>query len=330
MENVKKQSSFEKINYLFRPRKQIERKIIIEILLELSNKFIKLPKYEYVGMGSIYYYDFILFHKFLDMNLMTSIDDKITSKRFKFNKPYEFISFKNQKSTDYLSTRIWDTNSFLWMDYDFELDPVMLDDFGIISKSIREKDILIFTIDARCRFNSETKEKFLENFEEFISPQFKKEKYFTPLFFPNLIENICLNYFKEQMLYEEIKFHKLFGFTYEDGAKMYTLGGIFSKVKSLPKLKNPFARNNTSILNIDIPLITYKEKFYLDSKILNLKNNIAATKNSFNRTTIQKGSDKEKIYVSNKLNLSIELSIEDIEAYVKYYKYYPQYYEGII
>ena len=75
--------SFEKINYLLRPKKQIERKIIIEILQKIQKPLkIDISKYCYIGMGSIYYYDYILFHKFLGISNMVSIDDKDCKNRF--------------------------------------------------------------------------------------------------------------------------------------------------------------------------------------------------------------------------------------------------------
>ena len=47
-------SSYEKINYLVRPAKQIERKLIIEALQCLRREFL-IEDYEYVGMGSLFY-----------------------------------------------------------------------------------------------------------------------------------------------------------------------------------------------------------------------------------------------------------------------------------
>ena len=79
-------SSFEKINYMLRPMKQIERKITIEILQELQEKISNFDNYRYIGMGSIYYYDYILFHKYLKIDKYTSIDNKPTPNRFRFNK----------------------------------------------------------------------------------------------------------------------------------------------------------------------------------------------------------------------------------------------------
>ena len=67
-------NSFENVNYNVRLKKQIERKIIVETLQKL-NAIMDIPNYHYLGFGSIYFSDFILFHKYLNINRMTSIDD---------------------------------------------------------------------------------------------------------------------------------------------------------------------------------------------------------------------------------------------------------------
>ena len=85
---------------MLRPRKQIERKISIEILQELQQIVPGFEEFLYIGMGSIYYYDYILFHKYLKIKKYTSFDNKAIPYRFEYNKPYDFIDFHNVLSTD--------------------------------------------------------------------------------------------------------------------------------------------------------------------------------------------------------------------------------------
>ena len=78
MAKMSDNDSFEKVNYLLRLRKQIERKMIIELLEKFNGiKPIKqISEYHYVGFGSVYFADFILFHKYLHINYMTSLECK--------------------------------------------------------------------------------------------------------------------------------------------------------------------------------------------------------------------------------------------------------------
>ena len=112
------EGSSDKINYLIRPAKQVERKLIIEALQCLGKKY-KIPNYTYVGMGSRYFVDFQMIHKLLGVKDMISFEmeeDKI--KRFDFNLPYKFIDLQPGKSTAILPTIDWSKNLIIWLDYD--------------------------------------------------------------------------------------------------------------------------------------------------------------------------------------------------------------------
>ena len=52
------------INYVMRPAKNIERKMMGEVLARLS-AIAPLSKYRYVGLGSEFFKDFVLYHQML-------------------------------------------------------------------------------------------------------------------------------------------------------------------------------------------------------------------------------------------------------------------------
>jgi hypothetical protein len=65
--------SFDRIDYSIRTNKSVQRKLIVEFLERMRKRF-DLDEYSYVGMGSMWYADFILFHKRLALgNLCTSV-----------------------------------------------------------------------------------------------------------------------------------------------------------------------------------------------------------------------------------------------------------------
>jgi hypothetical protein len=57
-------SSYRKINYTLRPAKNIERKMLCEAFHKL-HPFGKVQNYRYIGFGSTYFSDFILFLDFI-------------------------------------------------------------------------------------------------------------------------------------------------------------------------------------------------------------------------------------------------------------------------
>ena len=98
---------------------------------------------------------------------------------------------------------------------------------------------------------------------------------------------------------------------------MYTIGGIFSENNlsspSLAKKDNFFEADENKIVDIDVPLLTYCEKMKLDKNISKIKNSLSSL-------------NKEEIV--NLLGFEMEPS--ELKSYLDYYRYYPQYYEGII
>lgn len=67
-------NSFKQFHYGLRPSKQIERKIMIEVFLRLSKEGYNISDYTYLGFGSVYYVDFVMFHKYLFMEEMICVE----------------------------------------------------------------------------------------------------------------------------------------------------------------------------------------------------------------------------------------------------------------
>ena len=334
MNEQKEKRSFEYVNYMLRPKKQIERKIIIEILQELKKK-IPLSKYLYIGFGSIYYYDFILFHKMLNMNNLLSIDDKSTKRRFEFNRPYDFISFENKISTDFLSEYDWKHNSALWLDYDHKLKDVVLSDLKIIAKNCKKKDILIITLNAYCEEyrpkRKQARENFYCEFGTYVSQERKDRKYYTTKNFPLLLQDVLTNYLMTMSEYRDIRFYKLFSFRYQDRSPMFTMGGIFDDNDELwnKDWGNKFISTNEEVKDINVPILTYCEKFHIDSHIKYLKQKVEDIEDEIG----EGDSSLIEQRMTEKMNevLPFELrSFYDLKNYIEFYRYYPQYYEGII
>lgn len=335
MDEQTEKRSFENVNYMLRLKKQIERKIIIEILQELE-KEISVSKYLYIGFGSIYYYDFILFHKILSMSNLLSIDDKSTKNRFKFNKPYDFISFENKISTVFLSGHDWKQNTVLWLDYDNKLKDIVLSDLKIITKNCKKKDILIITLDAYCEEyrpkREQDRENFFREFEPYVSQELRDRKYYTRKNLPLLLQDVIMNFLMTMSEYRDIRFYKLFSFRYKDSTPMFTIGGIFDNNNELCNKDwgSKFISINEEVKDINVPILTHCEKFYMDSHIEELKQKIEEiedeTAGDDSSLKEQKKTDK-----MNKEVLPFELrSFHDLKNYIKYYRYYPQYYEGIL
>ena len=318
---------------MFRPKKQIERKIFIELFQKIQHALnTNISEYQYIGLGSIYYYDFILFHKYLNIKHMVSLDDKDYPNRFEFNKPFDFITFKQMLTTEFLSNNEIDKRSFIWFDYDSSLirynkknktflnTETIFEDIQIITKKSKELDLFTVTVNIKIQetlFDSpKFKRAFINEYDEYLSDQYKQTDNITFDKYPLIIQNIIINIFRNNEQFHPVKFRKLFSFIYQDGAPMYTIGGIFSEDNIQDKLVEEdsfFQIDENKVVNIDVPLLTYYEKMTLDKNILNIKENLISL-------------NKEKIIEM----LGFEMEPSELRSYLDYYRYYPQYYEGII
>ncbi|MBA7538377.1 hypothetical protein ES705_30652 [subsurface metagenome] len=331
----KSKPSFEKINYIFRPKKQIERKILIELFQKIQNTLdINISEYQYIGLGSIYYYDFILFHKYLNIRDMISLDDKDYPNRFEFNKPFDFITFKPMSTTDFLSKNDLNKKSFIWFDYDSSLirckkkkaeflffsTETIFDDIRLIANKSNELDLFVLTVNINIQktlFESPRfRQAFIDEYDEYLSDQYKKVNKITFKKYPLIIQNIIINIFRNNEQFHPVKFRKLFSFIYQDGAPMYTIGGMFTKdsiSKKVTEKDSFFETDENKVVNIDVPLLTYYEKIKLDKKIVDIEKNLDSL-------------NEEKIIEI----LGFEMEPSELRNYLYYHRYYPQYYEGII
>lgn len=298
--------SYEKVNYLLRLKKQIERKLIIETLQHLD-AYIDIRNYHYFGFGSVYFADFIMFHKYLNIHKMTSIDNKKDDEqRFMFNKPFGFITFKISDSYPFLTKDLnWEEKLLIWLDYDTCIDLSMIEDTTFIAAKAKPFDIIFITVEAE---SPDKPEDFLENFDLYI-PAGSKDKNIKENF-PGILNNIILTSIQTGLnnKIKKINFLQLFNLIYRDTKKMYTFGGIFCEDEDITELKNKlsdlhYISHDNRIMAIDCPILTLREKLYIDNLI----------------------------YKSGRDNKCIDtgLNEDDINKYMEYYKYYPQFFESI-
>ena len=120
--------SHEKVHYEFRPAKQVERRMLLHALHELRDLGYSISNYEYTGLGSIYFVDFALFHRYLGLTRMTSVEgDRDVEKRVDFNCPYKLINVVHDDMSAQISRLSSERRHILWLDFDSILTEDLLD-----------------------------------------------------------------------------------------------------------------------------------------------------------------------------------------------------------
>lgn len=317
-------SSYQKINYTLRPAKSIERKMLGEAFHKLS-AFGRLETYRYIGFGSTYFSDFILYHKMLGIKHMVSIEKDVDNQeRFIFNCPFGCIHLEFGDSKEVLPTLKWDTRSIVWLDYDGPLNIDVLGDVKFCCANILQGSMILLSVNVQP-------EK-LENLQADERPlrrlQLLKERVGEDKT-PNDITNggqlsgwglaatcrrIMLNEIFETLSKRngsrenKLIFQQLFNFQYADGAKMLTIGGIIYEegqehiVEQCAFRHLDFTSNDEKPYVIDPPNLSFREIRHLDTY---LPNRVAEIK-------------------------AHGVPQEDIAKYTKYYRHFPTFSEAEI
>ncbi len=117
--------------------------------LQRLDIYCSLQEYSYVGFGSMYFSDFMLFHKRLGIDDMVSIErDRHHREPFEFNLPFDCVQMQFGKSTSVLPKLEWDKPSIVWLDYEETVTPTTLADINTIVEKCSSGGTLIITVNS--------------------------------------------------------------------------------------------------------------------------------------------------------------------------------------
>lgn len=283
--------TYERVHYRLRPAKTIQRKMICDVLRKLS-AFGKLGSYRYVGFGSMYFSDFVLFHKALEIKNMLSIEHDVENRdRFEFNRPFSCVEICYGESTEVLPTLDWDLRTILWLDYDCQLDHSVLADLELFCTAAQPGSVLIVTVDARPdrppdgypinehdAYRLEQLKKRLD--AESLPAQLAEADltgWGTAQVSRDIINTQIVHMVNERNAARHpdtaINYKQLFHFWYDDGAKMLTTGGLLHDAGQSALVEGCdfkslfFVRTGKQPYVIEVPMLTYREICHLDASL---------------------------------------------------------------
>jgi hypothetical protein len=332
-----KKASYHSVHYLLRPAKNIQRKMLCQLFQRLG-RYHRIEDYRYVGFGSVYFGDFVLFHRALGISHMTTIEGNAADEeRFRFNAPFKCIDFLFGRSSEKLDAVSWDDRpTIVWLDYDYGLEESVLFDVKLAVRRAQPLSVFLITIDGEQKTLGKP---YLSNGEEVAigGDQFRelgpKEKLVAKLgsgasvYLPDNVDlrgdGLCDAYRltitnavqaalaeRNQGLSERkrLRFVQLVNFRYADGNEMMTWGGVL--VEEGHELEQALAQADISTLDfvkagsdpfvIAAPKLTFKE-------IRELNKHMPAI---------------------SAADVPLPLLQEDIEDYMKVYRYFPSFTEA--
>lgn len=314
---VKPTESYLKVQYDLRPAKQVERRMLIDAFHMLAMANFPIRDYQYTGFGSIYFVDFILFHKLLGITRMTSIEhsDKV-ERRVKFNQPYGFVDVVIRSAADVIPTLSPDLRHILWLDYDDVLSSTQLADIRLATTYLSPGSILLVTVDAEPPGReADGPTEWMEHFHQEageLAHAFSDVRDFRESNLLKVNIQIIERAIKAGMVgRSNVSFAPLFNFLYADGHRMLTMGGMIAtsterrQIDGCKIINAEFVRRDfrRAPYEVRVPRITRKERLYLDSAMP------------------CRAGWKPKAF---------ELSPNDVEAYRQIYPYFPAYAELLL
>jgi hypothetical protein len=338
-------ASYKFVNYSLRPAKAIERKMICELMRRLS-VFAPIDTYSYIGFGSIFFTDFVLFHRSLGITKMCSIekdaevaDDAEIQNRFEFNKPFSCIDIQYGTAADRLGelADYWAKKTVVWLDYDGRLSDQYISDLGIVTQKAVPGSLVMLSVNVKAdevpnTFKGTAKEYRFKRLQKFLGrpniPTGTQEINLSTDELIKLYHQILDGAVKYGISQrngaappsEQVTAHQVINFRYQDGAPMLTLGWIItdpSQATSLSSIDDkalPFVRNGVTPFNINVPSLTLKEISWLDS--------ILHTDIDSDGTILPPKPHEKR--------LTPELDKEDVFEYKQVYRYFPTFAEAIL
>lgn len=305
--------SFDVVNYSLRPSKSVQRHIVFEALRSVQRELC-LSNQVYIGLGSVWFADFIMAHKQLGIDDMVSIEaDDVGYARAVFNSPYSTVKVKHGKSTeilpelfedDALKAKAW----IVWLDYDYPFDESVYEDVRAVVENAPENSILLATVNAIPKKYGkvpERPERLRAIFGDVVPDGLAKDACKD-----DALGSLIAGYGLDVMTAAAANkarpggFVPCFRVSYADGAQMMTIGGVLpseANRQTVEDLVGQATWRCRPAKAITVPHLTLREAAVLQSKLPRLP----------------------LLTRADVVAAGFDLADEQIEAFSTYYREYP-------
>jgi len=292
--------------------------MLLDAFQALTHVGFPLRSYQYTGFGSVSFVDFILLHKYLGITQMLSVEHSLDiKKRILFNRPFErILEMEFGPVSGVIPKLSADRRHLLWLDYDDVINKGIIEDVQGAASRLSLSSILLVTVDIEAPGKLLSSTECLAYYEEEAGDFLGKVKRQPSSFVPDKLARVNIEILKNAITNglsgrQDVDMLPLFNFVYADGHRMLTIGGMLGAERERRLIgacdfgENSYVRLNWSEtpFSIRVPVLTRKERLYLDANMPCRKNWRPA---------------------------AFELDIDDVDAYRDTYRYFPSYFESLL
>jgi hypothetical protein len=269
------------LQYDSRPAKQVERRMMLDAFQILLSVGFPIRDYKYLGMGSVFFWDYLLFHKLLGLKSLTSveIDDSIT-RRVAFNRPFRTISVRMTPIGTVLEQLETGDDHLVWMDYDDKLSGSMLEDAAQAGTRLGRGSICFITVDVEppsldLEAGQELRAAWMEYFRGVAKghwePAWTAENFERGMIADRTTE-LLRRAIESGIRGQAKSFLPLCHFLYRDGDnQMMTIGGMFGGRREMNRIQSSeltsavyYRSDFENPYRIRVPRFTRRERYLLD------------------------------------------------------------------
>ncbi len=281
------------LDFSLRPNKSVERKLIFEALASLHG-LIRWAEYQYIGMGSLWFKDFVLAHRLLRIATMHSIERSSSiASRAEASRPLKCIKMHvGTVSEKLLSPELHtvDRKSVVWLDYFDTATEETLGDLLRLCRDLPVGSVLLVTLNADTQNlgnSAAERTRYLQSLFGAWVPDPPDTRYFSSALhgFPKNLGELVWARAVGTTRAAGKDMTTLFNFAYKDGAPMITVGGLVVNDKLKSEIRNSGIRKQPGVLRtgrldikdgwprmveqhrIEVPVLTRLERMRLNREL---------------------------------------------------------------
>jgi hypothetical protein len=287
--------SFERFDYQLRSNKNIERKLVFDLLLTGRQRF-NFRTYRYMGLGSMWFADHRLAHRMLGIDNLVSIERAIHAGRAEFNKPYLSVGILPGDVSEVIPKQgkeYWQTPTIVWLDYDGLLQTEVALALEQLLGLLAANSVVIVTVNAVRRAyvrKGRADERTVATITDILGDVIPASSKPTPTpgganrdisekDFPSVLARSLLAFLDHKTRTSgrtdagaNFRFVPLYNLGHKDGADMITVGGALATASTEADWRDllikdrvlPNHNADPTYCCLDMVPLTLKEKITLD------------------------------------------------------------------